>query len=59
MDRMWFARARLLHCRVQKKIEQWLSAIIPGYDTYKRMAEEKLKHENRAAALHKRAHQSG
>jgi uncharacterized membrane protein len=29
----------------KKKIEQWLSAIVPGYDTYKRMAEEKLKHE--------------
>lgn len=29
----------------KQKIEQWLSAIIPSYDTYKRMAEENLKRE--------------
>ena len=48
---IWFVCGLLMRIsfisRFKNRVEGWLSAVIPGYETYKKMAEEKLRRERR------------
>jgi len=47
LDCVWFARARLLRRGFQQQGGNLLSKYIPGYATYRTMAEEKLRNKVR------------